>query len=402
MLSKPTEMLRLSAFWFGIQAVWGAVLGVILQARLVALLGAAAPPSYALLAASGAAVAILAQILAGMRADRDQAVQRSRAPLYLIGIGLACIALPLLLLLQSVIGLLLAYGLLQIGMNLAIAPYQAAIPEYLAGAQRRAGSAWLAGMQSLGNAAGATMAALLSGPVVAVLLPLLLAASFAPGSGLLTRPPSSPRTTRAFRLERAHLDLFGSRALIFLAFYTLLGYLYFWVLGASLEGLGAPRRIAGGAIVLFTIAGAIGATIAGRFAARGDARVLAAIGAGLFAGALALLFVEKGGATLLLASLIGGIGWGLFLSADWSIGVNAVPEQARATALGVWNLAVVLPQFFAPLLVGALGRALGLSGDRSLSHLAFGIACLELFVGILWLARLPAVWAKELRQAPTR
>ncbi len=56
------EAARLSFFWFGIQVVWGAVLGVLLQVRLVSIFADGAAARYALFAAVGAAAAILAQL----------------------------------------------------------------------------------------------------------------------------------------------------------------------------------------------------------------------------------------------------------------------------------------------------------------------------------------------------
>ena len=385
------EAARLAFFWFGIQVVWGAVLGVLLQVRLVSIFGGAAAEKYAFFAATGALAAILVQLGSAILSDRAVARNRSRAPLYLVGTSVAAVAFVIFLTEESAAALFASYLALQIGMNVAIAHYQAAVPEYLQRDRQRAGSAWLAAMQSLGNAVGAVIAALLSLSVTAAIVPVLLVGSFAVGYRSLAQnvieqigDASTPT-----KITRAHVDLFGSRALIFLAFYTMLGYLYFWVLGARLLASVPPRTIAGAAIVLFTLAGVVGASLAGRLAARMELRATAILGIAAFAVATALYALSSGLTILLVAGIVGGLGWGVFLSADWALGARYVLPSARALGFALWNLAVVLPQFFAPSIVGLLAALARPHGPLATSRFAFGIAFFEVVVGMLWLVRLP-------------
>ncbi len=398
------EAARLSFFWFGIQVVWGAVLGVLLQVRLVSIFGGEAAEKYALFAAAGAAAAILAQVISAMFSDRAVARGRSRAPLYLVGTILAVGAIVAFLSVGSARTLFVAYLLLQIGMNVAVAPYQAAVPEYLKREHHRAGSAWLAAMQSLGNAVGAVIAASLSLPLTAAIVPALLFGSLMLGYRSLARVvPSVVDNAMPTKISRAHVDLFGSRAMIFLAFYTMLGYLYFWVLGSGFAGLAAPRTLAGAAIVVFTLTGVAGATLAARLGARFDIRATAILGIAAFAVATALYTSTGGLAVLTVASVVGGLGWGAFLSADWALGARYVLPGARALGFALWNLAVVLPQFFAPSIIGAFTTILRPVGPYATSRLAFSIAFFELIVGMLWLVRLPkSEGAMELRALERR
>ncbi len=393
MRSPLSKAARLAFFWFGIQAVWGAILGVLLQVRLVAIFGEAAAGRYALFAAAGAGAAVLAQLVSAALSDRAAAAGRTRAPLYVVGVALAVGAIVAFLLGDSAATLFGAYLALQIGMNVAIAPYQAAVPEYLERDAHRAGSAWLAAMQSSGNAVGAVIAATAGAAITAALLPLLLLGSLVVAFGSIARVAERhlPHSDEPTKITRAHVHLFGSRAMIFLAFYTMLGYLYFWVLGSGLGTLAEPRTIAGGAIVAFTLAGVAGASIAARAGRGFDLRACAIVGVVAFALATVLFASSRGIVVLSIASIVGGIGWGAFLSADWALGARYVLPSARALGFAFWNLAVVLPQFFAPSLVGTLATILGARGPQATSRLAFGIAFFELIVGMLWLARLPRV-----------
>jgi len=405
MRARVSEAARLSFFWFGIQAVWGAILGVLLQARLVAIFGDAAAQKYALFAAAGAATAILAQVVASVLSDRAVARAQTRAPLYIVGTALAVIAIVVFLRATSAPELLAAYLAMQIGMNVAIAPYQAAVPEYLERSQQRAGSAWLAAMQSLGNAVGAVIAATATRALTVTLLPLLLTAALVVGYRSLARVVDRRALEPGghTRLTRAHVDLFGSRAMIFLAFYTMLGYLYFWVLGSGLAHVATARTIAGAAIVVFTLAGIGGASLAARFGKHADLRFGAIAGVAAFASAIALYASSRGLVVLSVASIVGGLGWGAFLSADWALGARYVLPGSRALGFALWNLAVVLPQFFAPSLIGLLARIVRPGGAWATSRFAFGIAFCEVILGMLWLVRLPQGGAAmELRGANER
>ncbi len=401
---RVPEAARLAFFWFGIQVVWGAVLGVLLQVRLVSIFAGDAAEKYAVFAATGAVVAILAQLASAKLSDRAVARGRSRAPLYLVGTLLAVGAIVAFLTEESARALFAAYLLLQIGMNVAVAPYQAAVPEYLKREHQRAGSAWLAAMQSLGNAVGAVIAALLSLPLAAALLPLLLMGSLTLGYRSLARIVAREIDEKApTKITRAHVDLFGSRAMIFLAFYTMLGYLYFWVIGSRFAVPVSPRTIAGAAIVLFTLTGVAGAALAGRLGARLELRATAMVGIAAFAVATALYATSGGIAVLSIASVVGGLGWGAFLSADWALGARYVLPSARALGFALWNLAVVLPQFFAPSIVGVLAAVARPVGPWDTSRFAFGIAFFELVLGMLWLVRLPrSESAMELRALERR
>ena len=93
----PPKAVLLGTFWFGIQVVWTAVLGVVLQDRVSAL-APHAVNSYALLAAVGACVAAVVQVAAGFLSDRRRARVGHRRAFYGVGVALAIpaiVALPL-------------------------------------------------------------------------------------------------------------------------------------------------------------------------------------------------------------------------------------------------------------------------------------------------------------------
>ncbi|HET7815775.1 MAG TPA: hypothetical protein VFL13_15545, partial [Candidatus Baltobacteraceae bacterium] len=128
---RTPNAARLAAYWFGIQVVWGALLGVSLQSRASELAPGWALGAYPLLAGWGAAVAAITQIAAGVLSDRRARGGHSRLPFYIAGAVLGSAGLVWFYAAPVFSQAFAAVLLVQFGMNLAIGPYQAALPDYI-------------------------------------------------------------------------------------------------------------------------------------------------------------------------------------------------------------------------------------------------------------------------------
>jgi MFS family permease len=389
MRSNEPKAFYLGSFWFGIQVVWGALLGVSLQARATQLGGAQALAAYGALAAAGAVVAALTQISIGIISDRRRAAGSKRLEFHGTGAVLAAVALMWFYTAPSFAQLIAAVVAVQIAMNVAIGPYQAVIPDFITEEGMDNASSWMAALQSMGNAAGA----LIASEVTNARLAAVLIAACLVGSWLFTalhvRGLSLlPATVeRGLRISRAFIDLFISRGMVFLGFYTLLGYLFFYV--RDVLG-GDPRRVTGVLILVTTASAAVGAIAAARFAARMDRRVVANIGGAAFIAALFAFLFSKSLGAIGVSALVAGVAWGTFVTADWALGCYFLPRQALATAMGIWNLAVLIPQILAPLIATAVLSALHALQSSAAPRIAFLTAACEVAVGIAWIWRLPA------------
>jgi hypothetical protein len=395
---KRADPFRLALFWFGIQAVWGALLGISLQARMIELAGSGALIAYGRLAAAGAAVAACVQVLAGMWSDRHRAAGSLRTEFYAAGALAAGAAIVSFYSATSVAALTISYLFVQGAMNLATGPYQAVIPDFVQSRLVGVASAWMAALQSAGNAAGALAAALVgNGRMLGALLGGVLI-----GTGAITSAhvrdlrPQARASGRPPVIARPFVDLFVSRALVYVGFYTLLGYLLFYVRGvAGAPSLAAARRESGMLILAFTVVGALGAALAARPSDRFDKRLVAGAGGILVCAALGLFIASRGWLPALVATLIAGVGWGVFLVADWALACRLLPIGRLATTMGVWNLAVVVPQIVAPSFTTAILVHFGLLGPASGPRSAFGLALGETLLGIAWLSRLSACTIRE-------
>jgi len=389
----------LALYWLGIQAVWGALLAISLQARSAELAGANAVAAYGVLAISGAVVAAIVQIAAGFASDRRRRSSRDRVAFYVLGGGAGSAGIVWFYLAPSFAAVVAAYAIVQFGLNVAMAAYQPVIPDVGDHATTGVASSWMAGFQSLGNAIGAIVAAKVGDArIVAATIVALLLATLAATSAHVARLPLNPPVDDApvATARGAFATLFGSRLLVYVGFFTLLGYLYFYVAVSAPPGSTiADHRATSGLMVLaFTVAGAIGAALAAGPSDRADKRVVASAGCAGVILALIALVVVRGGYLAFAATAFAGASWGVFLVADWALACRVLPRYALATSMAAWNLAIVVPQILAPLFTGLVLAFFHVAADR-IPSAAFSLACIELVLGIFWLLRLPGGVARN-------
>ena len=392
--SRPeASPFQLALFWFGIQAVWGALLGVSLPARTAELSPANAQIATNELAAAGAFAAAVVQILIGVLSDARRRSGSRRIEFYAFGAVAGAIALLSFYNAGTFPELAFAFVALQATLNIAIGPYQAIIPDFVTGKRIGVASSWMAALQSAGNAIGALAASFVANAkALGALLSGLLLGTFAISAAHVRRlTMQTPQGNQERpKITRPFVDLFISRALVYIGFYTLLFNLFSYVrsvLGAST--IANAKELAGILIVSFTIVGAAGAALAARPSDRNDKRLVATLGGAGFIVALLLFIASHTIAGAAAATVVAGVGWGVFLVADWAIACRVLPAGAMASAMGVWNLAIVVPQVIAPALTAAVLALFAIAEPTVAPRAAFALALGETFLGIVWLWRLP-------------
>ena len=392
-MTRAPNAFRLALFWLGIQAVWGALLGVSLQSRTIELSPNNPEIATNQLATGGAMVAALVQILIGLWADRRRGGGSRRIEFYAVGALGGATAILCFYDARTFFALTISFMAVQAALNVAIGPYQAIIPDFVERTRFGIASSWMAALQSAGNAIGALAASLIANARVLgsslgglLLFTCAVTAVHARSLGL----QASSRKGEPPHLTRAFVDLFISRALVYIGFYTLLFNLFFYV-RALLGGttLAQARLQTGMLIVVFTLVGSLGAALAARPSDRLDKRLVATLGGAGFIAALALFIASRALLGAAAATVIAGVGWGVFLVADWAIACRVLPAGAMATAMGIWNLAIVLPQVVAPALTTLVLQHLSGAMGPEAPRVAFGLAFGETFLGIAWLWRIP-------------
>jgi MFS family permease len=388
MLALPAaraQPARIATLWFGIQAVWSAVLGVFLQSRITTLAPGDALRTYGAVAAGGALVAAVVQVVAGAWSDRRFVAIGHRREFYVAGIAVAVVGLAGFFGAASIAALLAAFIALQIGMNVAGGPYQAAIPDAIPADGGGRASAWMGTASFAGSVVGLVIAATLSGAVAAVALVLALVGSALVTTSHLRRLPPAPARAAPFRFTRDIVTLLVSRGAINVGFYTLFGFLFFF-LRESLHVADA-RTTTGFVFIAFTLAGVAGAALAGRPADRYDKRAVVGVAAGAIAIAVGAFAAAPNLAVAFAAAVASGIAFGAFFTADWAIAYALLPRGAMAAALGVWNLAAAIPQIIAPALTAPLVVAVDARAAGNGPRVALALVAVEFVAGaaVLWL-----------------
>ena len=320
-----------------------------------------------------------------------------RRGFYFAGVALAVPALVALPAAPTLGWLWAAVLLLQLGMNLAGGPYQAIVTDYVAPDRVGRASSWMSVHQFAGSVVGILLTTLLHGVALGAALALCLVGGWLVTELHVRGLPRAHDVAAPLRLDADARTVLASRAFINLGFYTLFGFLFFFVK----ESLRVPdaRTTNGILILVFTVAGVAGAAIAGKPADRMDKRVVvtaACVAIAITVGA----FAAAPTVPVALACALGsGAAWGAFYTADWAIAYSVMPRDAMARAMGVWNLAAALPQVVAPIVTAPIvtifdARSMGL-GPRVALLCVIG----ELAVGTAWLWRLRGAATRRAERA---
>jgi MFS family permease len=143
-------------------------------------------------------------------------------------------------------------------------------------------------------------------------------------------------------------------------------------------------------VALLALAGAlIGAITLGAASDRIGRVAIVAVSTGLMTLA-ALAFVIAPGIPLWPLGLVFGAGYGAYLSVDWALAVDSLPElSAAGKDMGVWSIASNLPAVVAPVLGSAvIGGASGLRISTAIAYRSvFALAAIFLLIGAAFILK---------------
>jgi MFS family permease len=343
--------------------------------------------------------ALVAYPLTGALSDRTTSRFGRRRPWIAAGAVVFAIALLLLGVQDSLVGIGVFWSLALVGFCMMTAALTATLSDQVPVAQRGLVSGWLSAPQAVGTILGLLLVTLLftgqfAGYAVVAILLILLAIPFLlrPDAVLAPdqRPPLSVGAVLAslWINPRRYPD-FGwtllSRVLVNFgnAFGTSL-LLYFLMFGLGDAQAEDHLIILTLVYMVFLIVAAI---VLGRVSDRLARRVGFVVVAAALQGvaALMLAFLPTLGVAMVAAGIL-GLGYGCFLSVDQALATQVLPDPAsRGKDLGIMNVASAVPQAVAPLF-GALTVAV-LGGFQGL----FVLAAVCAFAGAVAVARVKAV-----------
>ncbi|RLP92427.1 MFS transporter [Micromonospora sp. CV4] len=384
-LAEPTVPVRRG--WIGLifaanLGVWMAFftpIQVLLPQQIERIAPGDKETMLAVVTGLGALAAVLANPLAGALSDRTclrvAGREFGRRHVWTAGGALlGAAALVLLAQQRTILGVALGWVAAQVCFNAMLASLTAAVPDRVPVVQRGGVSGWVGIPQALGLVLGAVLVtALVTGNAagylaiaVAIVLLSLPFALFTPDDPLprAHRPTLRTRALLAsmWISPRRHPDFawaWITRFLVQLG--NALGTLY--LLYFLTDGVRHPDPEGGllVLILLYTLGMMLTAVVAGRLSDRSGRRKIYVIVSGLIMAVAALLLaVAPVWPMAIVAALLLGAGYGVYLSVDAALITQVLPRATdRAKDLGVINIANSAPQVLGPALSAPLVVSLG-------------------------------------------
>ena len=434
------KQFYLSFYWFATSLHWGAIMSVLVQSQVVVMVGNDLKGrSVGLVIAIGSLTGILVPPIMGAWSDRVKFKMGRRRPFMLVGTAfnvLALVGLAYFPFLKTggLAGFTLAYWLYvgaylvaNLTNNFATTPYAALMPDIVPPDQRGAASGWLGLMAILGTGVGIFMAGqlvnheaaltvfrgqiyLVYSLVGAILVAGVLVTVFGTPENRLTTEPQPFRWGAFFQglitpfRSADFFWVFFTRLLVTMGVSTVVNYLQFYmadvvkdftVFGTSLATT-AEGAVANLLLILLVMA-AGSSIIGGRLSDKYGRKILVYLSGGVQAlVALGLIFFHSYLAALIIGVLF-GLGYGAYQSVDWALATDVLPNMDDAGKdMGIWHVALTLPQLVAPPLAGylldtfqRLGRA---SGQPTLGYsVIFTIASVFFLLGTVFVRQVGKV-----------
>ncbi|HYN57285.1 MAG TPA: MFS transporter [Motilibacterales bacterium] len=323
---------------------------------------------------AGAFASIIFNPLAGALSDRTTARWGRRKPWVLLGALVGAMAILALGLPGTVLGLALIWFLAQMSVNAAYAGLTATVPDQVPVRQRGLVSGWVGLAQTLGVVLGVAIVSfvvtdLRAGLVVTAVLLVVLVMPFVLGArDIPLRRENQPAFSlgqwlRGFWISpRLYPDFawaWLTRFLMMLGNAMATLYLLFWL--QDEVGYAEPEQGQTVLIALYAFGTMLTAVVFGAMSDRSGRRKIYVISAtGIMAVAAVILAFFPVFPAAMLAALILGLGYGMYLGVDQALVTQVLPRAIdRGRDLGVINIANSAPQVLAPVIAAPIVTGAG-------------------------------------------
>ncbi|MBU6257832.1 MAG: MFS transporter [Burkholderiales bacterium] len=319
---------------------------------------------------AGAAVAMVANPVAGLFCDRTTSRLGMRRP-WLVG-GLAVGMLGLYLVATGGLALIgLGWCIAQLGYNAVLAAIVAILPDQVPEAQRGSVSGVLGICLQLGIVAGVFLTQYTAGSTVAMFMvpaaigALLVLALVAVLRDRIRPSAGLPRLDLLAFVKSFWIDprvapdfawAFASRFLLMIGISILLTYqVYYLIDHLHFRPDQIPAAMTR-SMITNTLATVVGSLISGWWSDRlGRRKVFVLAAALIYACGLALIGLANRFDAFQVGNAIAGLGQGVYLAIDLALVTAVLPnrDQDAAKDLGIFNIASAMPQSLAPAIAPA-------------------------------------------------
>lgn len=370
---RPGWVAAITLANLGLFMAYFGPLSVLLPDQIQAAAGAHRVIAFSWVSGLGAAVAMVANPLAGALSDRTTSRFGRRRPWTLGGAVWTAAALLLVGRLHSIPLIVACWCLAQLGVNAMQAGLAAGVPDRVPADQRGSVSGWIGVAQTVAVVAASGLVARTTGysgyvtlavMVVACCVPFVLCTPDPPLPRASRPAPGRPSPRRARNQGRDFGWAWLTRFLMVLGNAMTVVYLLYFLRRIGFSRLFPGHQAEDGLVVLlavYTVAVMATTVVAGQISDRSSRRRRSvAVAGGVMAAAQALLALAPAWPALLASALILGAGFGVYLSVDQALVTQVLPSAAgRAGGLGVISVASSAGQALAPAIAAPVVTYLG-------------------------------------------
>ena len=401
----------LSAFWFGMNFLWIPLTTVLIQAQVDEVVPKGSQNTAIGVALGlGGVLAMAVPPLVGAWSDRLNTRFGRRRPIMVAGTLLTIPGLLILMAANNYPEIVIGYAIIQFFFNAAGAAYAGIIPDVVPAQQVGKASGFLATMTQLGIGGGLGVTSLLShnrliylvmGVVAALCLIPTVWAARTEGMEPIALPPHRPfsETLREF-LRPLHEGDFAwvvfTRLMVSSGITVVLYFLVNFFGDVVLTpGTDAAKFTDNWLLVVVVTALPFG-FFGGQISDRIRRRKIFVYLAGAAQSFVALVFIAFYPKSVPLVYALGvayGVGYGLYFAVDWALACDTLPDKTKsAKDMGLFHIALTLPQAILPLFGGALIDYLNKHmAANSGYRVVFSSAVLFLFVGTVLVSRIKSI-----------
>ena len=425
-LRSIRQELTLNILWFCLNTQYAALAPIVIPTQILLFVDSGGVGSVAQatflgwLTAAASVVSLLMPPLIGRLSDRTTSRFGRRRPYIALGGLLLLASTPLLVSSATIAVFLVGLTLLHIGNNIVISAYQSLVPDRVPEARRGEASGFVGAMTILGNVASLGLAALLLSGITRGSLSqdlirshasiYYLVAALVVLVGLLItlagvhevplkheihehpqeKEPAGQRFARWFAQNWVapwrsfnFSVVFLTRSSIMMGLALFMTFIEYYF--ARVQHLANFVQVTAIVAVFALGGGVVSGVVFGIFSDRLPRRAPLVSGATICMSLTAVAFViyPSGlSAWLWPLGVLFGLGYGVYMSVDWALSIDALPSLEHAGKdLGLWDSSVTLPAIIAPLLGSLVIYIAGHFGQTELGYqLVFTLAAIFLVV----------------------